>query len=80
MRPQGTPAASRRESHVAAGAVELLALRDRREDAKIRRRVRAAAGAPLPAERVAGEVGVHQRVPKPGRARLPGEAQVFDEE
>ena len=47
---------------------------------KIRRGVGAAAGDPLPAERVVGEVGIDQRVPEPARALLPGDQQVLDQE
>src|ERR1039458_6743873 len=65
---------------VAAVRVELLALADRVEDAEERRGIGAAAGGPLPAEGVVGQVGIHQRIPEPAGTRLPGEQQVLYEE
>src|SRR4051812_3319022 len=55
-------------AHVVASRVELLTLADWIEDAEIRRSIGAAARAPLPAQGVLREVGIHERVPKPARA------------
>ena len=52
--------------------IEFLALSDWIKYTKIRRRIGAATSAPLPVEAVAGQVGIHQRVPKPLRPLLPG--------
>ena len=68
----GDPAA-----HVLAGLVKLLALGHRVENPEVGRRIRAAAGDPLPTARIAGQVGVHQRIPKPLCADSPVLKQVF---
>jgi hypothetical protein len=73
------PAPGTSGAHSAFG-VEALALAHRVEDAEVGRRIGAAAGAPLPALGVVGEVGVHQRVPEPARALLPGQAQVLGQQ
>jgi len=58
----------------------VLALRHRVEHAEERLGVGAAAGRPLPAERVVRQIGVDERIPEPLGAFLPGEEQVFGEE
>ena len=65
---------------VAAVGVELLPLARRVEDPKVGCGVGAAAGRPLPAERVGGEVGVDERVPEPPRPLEPRHPQVFHQE
>ena len=45
--------------HVVAGRIETLSLRDRIEDTEIRRGIGAAAGRPLPAQGVVGEIGIN---------------------
>ena len=52
-------------SRIRAVRIEFLTLRDRIEDAEIRRRVGAASRDPLPARAVAREVGVREAVPEP---------------
>ena len=74
-RQLGHPAAD-----VAALRVELLALADRVEDAEERRGVGPAAGSPLPAKSVAGQVGINQRLPEPPGALLSGEQEVLRQE
>ena len=58
-------------AHVHAFRIELLALQYRIEDTEIRRRVSAAARYPLPARRVIGQVGVHERVYEPVQGEVP---------
>lgn len=60
--------------------VEFRALQSWVEDAEIGGGVGTAAGHPLPACGVAGEIGIDEGVPEPSRASLPGDQQVFDEE
>ena len=64
----GDPAAD-----IVALRVEFFGLADRVEEAEIWRGVGPAAGGPLPAEGVVGQVGIDQGVPKPGRALAPGD-------
>ena len=51
--------------------VELLLLRNLIEHPEERRGIGTVAGAPLPIERVAGLVGVDERVPESGRTDMP---------
>ena len=74
-RQLGHPAAD-----IVAIGIALLALAHRVEDAKEGRRIGAAAGRPLPAETVVGEVGINESVPEPSGAILPGEQEVLDQE
>ena len=60
--------------------IEAFGLQGRIEDADKRRGVGAAASAPLPAQRVVGQVGVDQGVPEPACTDLPGDEQVLDQE
>ena len=50
---------------VVALGIKLFALRDRIKNAEVGRGVGAAAGRSLPAEGVAGQVGIDQCVPEP---------------
>ena len=66
LRKLGAPAAD-----VFAARVEFFTLARGVEHAEVGCGVGAAAGGPLPAERVLREIGVHKRVPEPPRAFLP---------
>ena len=63
--------------HIVAIGIKTRPLQHRRKHAEIRCGIRPAPRAPLPAERVAREIGIDQRVPKPRRAVRPIESQVF---
>src|SRR3546814_2003326 len=56
--------------------IEFLGLQRRIEDAEIGCGIGAAAGGPLPAEGVVGQIGVEQRVPEPACAFLPRNQQI----
>lgn len=58
--------------------VEFFALCDGVEDAEKGHGVGSAAGTPLPAKGVVGEIGVNEGVPEPASAVLPGLECVFD--
>ncbi len=64
---------------IAPLGVEFLALLDRVKDAEVRGGIGAAAGGPLPTQRVVREVGIDQRIPEPRGAILPGNQQVLDQ-
>ena len=49
------------------------------EDPEIGGRVGAASGRPLPTERVGGQIGIEECVPKPAGPLLPGDAQILDQ-
>ena len=65
---------------VLAVRVELLRLQLGVEHAEVRRGIGPRPGDPLPVERVAGAVGVDERVPEPLLAAPPVDEQVLDEE
>jgi hypothetical protein len=65
---------------ILAGRVELQSLADRVEDPEVRRGVRAAAGDPLPVQRVRREVAVAQRPHEPAGAEPPVHMKVLDQE
>jgi hypothetical protein len=64
-------------AYIFALRIILPALTNRIENAEIRCRIGTAAGGPLPAQTVVGEIGVDQGIPEPARAFLPGNAAVF---
>ena len=66
--------------HINTVRIELGALRGWIKNSKEWRGVGATAGHPLPSQRVAGEIRIHQGVPEPACAMCPVDEQVFDEE
>ena len=63
--------------HVVTVDIKFFALQHRRKNPKVRRRIRSTARAPLPAERVAREVRVDERVPKPRGPVRPRQTEVL---
>src|SRR5271165_5038763 len=66
-------------AHISSAGIELLRLQDRIEDAEEGCRVGARARDPLPIHRIAGRIGVAERVPEPFLAAPPVDKQVLDE-
>ncbi len=67
-------------AHIGAVGVEFFRLQHGIEDAEVGRGIDADARDPLPVERIAGGIGVDQRVPEPCLAASPVDEQVLDEE
>ena len=63
--------------NVLAVRIEFLTLGDRIKYAEVRRGIRAATHCPLPPECVLRQVGIHEGVPEPTGALLPGNQQIF---
>src|SRR5436190_2731385 len=66
--------------YVVAVRIELLALQDRIEHAKIWRGIGAGAGDPLPVGGIAAGVGIDQRIPKPLFTVAPVDQEMLDQE
>ncbi len=66
--------------YIAPASVELLAPEYGVEDPEMRRGIRAGTCDPLPIPHIAGQIGVHQRVPEPGLAFASKDQQMLDQE
>ena len=67
-------------ANVVAIGVEFLSLAGRIKHTEIRCCVSTTACCPLPTERIARQIGVHQSIPEPAGSLLPRQQQVFHEE